>query len=231
MEKKKITGVGMVNALVLVFLIFSSGVLLSNNQPVQTRSITTNVEQRSEFGSYFKEPMIIEKEVIVYVEPEPMVASIEEPEPIIEEIIVQPIDGNFDIFTPSNYTYDDLYKALDEGPHAGLQHLIGAFMDAEDIYGVNALYLMSTIGWESGWGRYHSGYNNIAGWKGGPGGTWSDFDSEYDCVMTVAEALSTWYRETVGGSLSSVTSMYCPDPGYTDSILQIMYEQQSKILY
>lgn len=197
----------------------------------EIRNINSQMH-RPLFGSYFKEPIIIEKEVVVYVDKEPEVESetVEEYS-VHEEIVTQPLNYYFNIFEPTNYSYDDIYKALDTAPHSGLQHLIPAFIDAEDIYGVNALYLLSTIGWESGWGRYHSGFNNIAGWKGGPGGTWSDFDSEYECIMTVAESLSTYYKDSVGPYLIDVTGMYCPDPGYRDNILQIMGEMESEILY
>lgn len=197
----------------------------------EIRTINSQMH-RPIFGSYFKDPIIIEKEVVVYVEKEPEVEpDIAEEYSVQEEIVVQPLNYYFDVFEPTNYSYDDLYKALDTAPHSGLQHLIPAFIDAEDIYGVNALYLLSVIGWESGWGRYHSGFNNIAGWKGGPGGTWSDFSSEYECIMTVAEALSTYYRDSVGCYLLDVARMYCPDPGYRDNILQIMNEMESEILY
>ena len=222
--------IGIVLYIAVSLLIMSWTYVTINNKYayITTSPRLASIESRK-VGTYFKEPIILEKEVIVYVEPEPVETIVDEPIETIEHNI-QPINGYFDIFIPSNFTYDDLYKALSSGPHAGLQHLIGAFIDAEQIYGVNSLYLMSTIGYESGWGKYHSGLNNLGGWKT-LDGSWRDFSSEYECIMTIAEGLSTSFREDVGGSLYAVTSRYCPDPGYMDMLMQIMQEQQNKILY
>lgn len=225
-EHTQLIGI-LVYVLVSVFIIIGTYIILDEQYGSEQKALTASLEPRV-IGSYFKEPMVIEKEVVVYVEVEKQPRIIEEP--IVVEHNIQPINGYFDIFTPTNFTYEDMYKALDDSSHSGLLHLAEAFVDAEQIYGVNSLYLMSTIGFESGWGKYHSGYNNLGGWKNADG-TWRDFDSEYDCIMTVAEGLSTSFREDVGGSLSAVTSRYCPDPGYMDMLMQIMEEQQNKIIY
>lgn len=150
------------------------------------------------------------------------------PEPIIEEYQPQVLSGWFNVFQPSNLTADDIIRMLGES-RSTMRHLAQAFVNAEDVYGVNALYLASTIGWESGWARYHSGWNNVAGWKYSTG--WADFNSEYECIMTVAEGLSTHFRESVGDYLGDITSMYCPEPGYTDNILTIMWELEQGYYY
>ena len=159
---------------------------------------------------------------IVVDEPEEEIAVVKSiPEPIVEEYQPQVLSGWFNVFQPSNLTADDIIRMLGESRDT-MRHLAQAFVNAEDVYGVNALYLASTIGLESGWGRYHSGYNNVAGWKYSTG--WADFNSEYECIMTVAEGLSTHFRETVGDYLYDITAMYCPEPGYVDNILTIMWE-------
>lgn len=150
--------------------------------------------------------------------------------PLEEYPIIQPIDDNFDIMTPTNYTVDDLSKALSSDAHQGLLPFADVFIEAEDTYGINALYLMSTIGWESGWGEHRSNTNNIAGWKDPNTGGWRYFNSEYECIMTVAAEVSTLWVDAVGSSLGNITSRYCPTPGYGDNIKLIMSERQNKIL-
>ena len=171
-------------------------------------------------------PKVIEKEVIVYVEKEV------EPEPVetkaIPEVYLQPINSDFDIMTPSNLSTDDLIRALGNA-RSGLHGCADAIIEAEQTYGVNALYLASVLGLESGWGKYEHGNNNIAGWKGGPNGTFSNFNSRYECVMTVARGLSTHFVNSVGSDISDVAIMYCPDYGYLDLLLQIMGELNNNL--
>lgn len=137
--------------------------------------------------------------------------------------VVQSINYQFNVFQPSKYTEQDLTRML--GNRNGLKPLVGAFVRAEKQYGVNSLYLMSTIGLESGWGRFESGRNNIAGWGGGSG--WYNFNSREECIMTVAKGLSTHYRPNVGTSLYNVSHMYCPESTYQNQLMQIMRELQS----
>lgn len=173
-------------------------------------------------------PKVIEKEVIVYVEKE------QESEPelavadITPQINLQPINYNFDIMTPSNLKSEDVIRALGD-VRKGLHTVADYIIQAEQTYGVNALYLTAVLGLESGWGKYEHGINNIAGWKGGPNGTFSNFESRYDCIMTVAEGLSTHFVDRVGSNISDVAIMYCPDYGYLDLLLQIMGELQNNI--
>ena len=171
-------------------------------------------------------PKVVEKEVIVYVEKKV------EPEPVeakaIPEIYLQPINSDFDIMTPSNLSTDDLIRALGNA-RSDLHDCADAIVEAEQTYGVNALYLAAVLGLESGWGKYEHGNNNIAGWKGGHNGTFSNFNSRYECVMTVARGLSTHFVNSVGSDISDVAIMYCPDYGYLDLLLQIMGELNNNL--
>jgi len=180
-------------------------------------------KERQAFGTYFKEPIIIEKEKIVYVEIEP------EPEEIVESptYTSQEINTQFDIMAPSNITYEQLYEALNNS-RSNMLDCIDAILDAEKTYGVNALYLTSMLGIESGWGRYETGYNNIAGWKGNQG-TWSDFDSRYDCIMTVANGLSNDFAVNNGSDIYNVCLRYCTDYNYMETTLQVMRELEQII--
>lgn len=132
----------------------------------------------------------------------------------------------FDVFTPSNLSEDDLYKSLGVS-RSGLYDIVPAVVAAEDIYGVNAVYLLATIGYESGWGKYESGWNNVAGWK--PNGQWGNYESRYDCIMAVADGLYHSFLPDVGRTLGGVTWRYCKDPGYTSTIITIINELQNNI--
>lgn len=168
--------------------------------------------------------LIVEKEVIVYVEKEP------EPVEVAAEPVVyyqQPLDYSFDITVPSGYTVEDLERSLG-GIRQGMLSSLPAIVEAEQIYGINSLYLLATLGYESGWGSHESGLNNIAGWKNEYGG-WKDFDSRYQCIMTVAEGLANDFVYDVGSDIKNITDRYTPDVGYVDLLLQIMGELQINI--
>lgn len=171
-------------------------------------------------------PKVVEKEVIVYVEKEV------EPEPVeakaVPEVHLQPINSDFDIMVSSGLSTDDIIRALGNA-RSGLHDCADAIVEAEQTYGVNALYLAAVLGLESGWGKYEHGNNNIAGWKGGPNDTFSNFNSRYECVMTVARGLSTHFVNSVGSDISDVAIMYCPDYGYLDLLLQIMGELNNNL--
>lgn len=203
--------------LALVSCIFMMVILVLSKYMIQTRIELLQVRN--------SEPITIEKEVIVYVEKEPEEVKPEESkEEIVEEpvIVEQPIDYNFDIMIASGLTSDDLTTAL--GPiRSGMIPYVDYIIEAEQIYGVNALYLTAVLGFESGWGQYESGANNIAGWKGNDG-YFRNFVSVRDCILTVAEGLSTDFVNDVGSKISDVAIRYCPDYGYLDTLLQIMNE-------
>ena len=204
--------------LILSFIITASYVLL---KPVNERVVIKNT--------------IIEKEVIVYLEPEPVevifeeptdevAITIDEPEP---EVYLQELNSNFDITKPSNLTEEDLIRALG-GIRNGLESTIPAIVEAEKTYGINSLYLTALLGYESGWGKYETGTNNIAGWKGNEG-YWSDFDSRYECVMTISDGLINDFAVNNGSDIYSVASRYCPDYQYLETLLLIMSELESNL--
>ena len=168
---------------------------------------------------------IIEEEVQVEVVEEVIEEDMQVEEvTIIEDIPYQwqPIDSNFDIFQPSYLNRDELIYALGD-IRSGLHSSVDSIILAEEIYGVNSLYLASVLGYESGWGRYENGWNNIAGWKGNYG-TFSDFASRHECIMAVAEGLVNTFQPKVGNRVGDVAVLYCPDYGYLDTLLTIMGE-------
>lgn len=166
----------------------------------------------------------IEVSVIEEVVPEPSIEVVEEV-PIVDEPVIQAVNYNFDVFQPSNISTEQASNVL---AGTGLSHLASAFVDAEQQYGVNSIYLMATMGLESGWGKFKSANNNIAGWTNGKGG-YRSFPSEYDCIMYVARNIEADYKPRVGNTLVGVTTRYCPEPGYTTKVSTIINELQSKI--
>lgn len=165
------------------------------------------------------EPTVIieEKEVVKYIETVPIA-----PAATTNVVNFQPINPNYDVFKPSYLTSADLLRMLGQG-RSGLHSLVDSFVEAEKTYGVNSLYLISTIGYESMWGKYETGENNIAGWKGNKG-RWSDFDSRHECIMTVAKHLANDFKVNTGSTVESVSKRYCPDEGYTETLMTIMNE-------
>ena len=164
-------------------------------------------------------------------EPEPAQIVVTEYPPLVtgavfeEEIQPQEIDLGFDILSDSGYETEDLVRMLSDDAHSGLLPYVDAIKKAEEEYGVNALYLTCKLGLESGWGKYETGTYNIAGWMNNDG-TWRNFSSPEDCVMTVARNLATTYKDTVGTSLGAVCSRYSTNPEYSYVLMDIMEEMQ-----
>lgn len=140
----------------------------------------------------------------------------------------QVINDNFDIFKSSPYTTSELKKSVSGKSHRAMLPYIKTIKKAESKYGVNSLYLMSKLGYESGWGRYMSGRNNIAGWTDG-NGSYANFSSVDNCIMHVAKHLSTDYKKKVGSKLVDINKRYCPDKGYNSMLIRIMKERRNRI--
>lgn len=183
----------------------------------------------NEFVSPQEQYIELSNAVVISHEKELEAIRLAEEEAIAAASVVnlQNINRNFNVFVPTNLSEEDLYRAL-KGPRSGLYDIVPAVVEAEDKYGVNALYLLATLGGESGWGKHETGANNIAGWKTIKGG-WRNFNSRYDCVMTVADRLYNSFLPDVGSTLGGVTWRYCRDDGYADMIMRIMNDLQNNM--
>lgn len=157
-----------------------------------------------------KEEIIEEEEVTEDIVEEAIVEEAIVEEEIIEE--VRYINVNYyDITAPSNaYAYE--LDSFLEGTY--LYGLGQAYLDAEYIYGVNAIILMSLTVEESGWGSSEVAQcrNNISGTI--LQGDYAYFDSFYDCIMFTARNLSLNYLEPDGMyhngyALEQVNLRYC----------------------
>ena len=140
----------------------------------------------------------------------------------------QPINWEFDISKTNEYTTEQL-KEMFRGPYYDkIRPYINAFIAAEQKYGINAFFLMCLTGLESGWFKYTSGENNIAGWMRNDG-SFMDFGSIEECIMHVAAGIANNYIPRIGSNIGKVTHRYCYNEGYTQALLNIMYERVSSI--
>lgn len=140
----------------------------------------------------------------------------------------QPINWEFDISKTNEYTMEQLEEMF-RGPYYNkIRPYINTFIAAEQMYGINAFFLMCLTGLESGWFKYTSGENNIAGWMRNDG-SFMDFGSIEECIMHVAAGIANNYIPRIGSNIGKVTHHYCYNEGYTQALLNIMCERVSSI--
>lgn len=157
--------------------------------------------------------------------------SVEGEQPVL--INTAPNFNPFDLREPSNITREMAYNML-EG--SALQATSSAYVYAEEVYGVNSLFLMSLTTLESSHGRSELAiYNNNIGGIRGSNGDWAYFEDWGECIMYVAEFLSQHYLKEDGMyfngySLWGVNVKYCQDgSNWADMINQIAHELLSKL--
>lgn len=112
-----------------------------------------------------------------------------------------------------------LNKVLED---TGLAGLGSTYVDAERLYGVNAIFLTALTAQESGWGNSNRAktQNNLSGYA-----VYSDssagktFSSKSTSIYATAKLLSNDYlnpngKYYRGGNIFEVNSVYCPNDGY-----------------
>ena len=120
-------------------LLLGGGAYLNHEAEIReyTTSMTTAQAISNRIAKYTPD--------IVVDEPEEEIAVVKSiPEPIVEEYQPQVLSGWFNVFQPSNLTADDIIRMLGD-TRSTMWHLAQAFVNAEDVYGVNALYLAKSI--------------------------------------------------------------------------------------
>lgn len=132
----------------------------------------------------------------------------------------------------SNVSIEDLYKAL-EG--TALYELAPIYVEAENTYGVNAIFLASLTAQESAWGTSQRAINdnNLTGFGVySPSSNGINSNTKRDNILRTAKTLREKYL-TVGGvyynglSIHGVNTMYCmlpfggPDYNWSSSITKI----------
>lgn len=140
----------------------------------------------------------------------------------------QPINWDFDISKVNEYTMEQLEEIFSGPYYDKIRPYISTFISAEQIHGINAFFLMCLTGLESGWFKYTSGENNVAGWTRNDG-SFMDFGSIEECIMHVAAGIANNYIPRIGSNIGNVAYRYCYNEGYTQALLNIMYERASSI--
>ena len=137
----------------------------------------------------------------------------------------------YNLLEPSNITREEVYIML-EG--TALQTLSNAYVYMEELYGVNAIYLMSLSVEESGWGRSQLAitHNNIGGIKSSNG--WMYFSDWGECLDYKARLLKNQYLSENGYyfngySIWNVNIEYCEQNTWADNINSIAYGLLNKI--
>lgn len=137
----------------------------------------------------------------------------------------------YNLLEPSNITREEVYIML-EG--TALQTLSNAYVYMEELYGVNAIYLMSLSAEESGWGRSQLAitHNNIGGIKSSNG--WMYFSDWGECLDYKARLLKNQYLSENGYyfngySIWNVNIKYCEQNTWADNINSIAYGLLNKI--
>ena len=140
----------------------------------------------------------------------------------------QSINWEFDISKTNEYTTEQLKEMFRGTYYDKIRPYINTFIAAEQMYGINAFFLMCLTGLESGWFKYTSGENNIAGWMRNDG-SFMDFGSIEECIMHVAAGIANNYIPRIGSNIGKVAYHYCYNEGYTQALLNIMCERVSSI--
>ncbi len=140
---------------------------------------------------------------------------------ILFSLVVTPLEANayqnFDLTTKSGFTAEELSFGL----RKELKNYAQSFIEAEQKYGVNAVFLASVAALESGWGRHCFRKNNIFGWNG------KNFETKEECIDFVASKIKEHYL-TEGGkyfhgkTVSKVNICYNGSDFWERKILGIM---------
>lgn len=148
----------------------------------------------------------------------------EEIKKLKEELAKYPkaIYDNSDITKLSNITYNQLYLALD-GTH--MQGIVRYIINAEEEYGVNALFLTGLIANETGYGssRRYKEDNNVGGYEVyTPSSKGRSFSTKEESVYAVAKLLSEEYlskdgKYHNGKSSYSINKLYCKSTSTGDA--------------
>ena len=150
---------------------------------------------------------------------------------------ISPVTFNSsNLLTASNATPAKLEVAL---KGTGLEGLGNTYVQAEEKYGVNAIFLVALTAEESGWGNSNRArtQNNLSGYavySASAKGT--TFSSKEESILATAKLLSEEYLNINGNyyngtSASSVNTRYCPEDGgnWSSHITTIANQIVSKI--
>lgn len=131
---------------------------------------------------------------------------------------------SFDLRTPCGVTEEELEAVLKHDLKGMAKH----YLDAEEKYGVNAVFLASVSALESGWGRYCFRENNIFGYGR------KSFDSYAECIDFVASKISKNYlsedgRYYSGTTIDAVNQYYNGREAWAETVKSIFNRMLEKV--
>lgn len=145
---------------------------------------------------------------------------------------LQPHFNPYNLLEPSNVTREQMYSIL-EG--TALQTLSNGYVYMEEVYGINALFLVAISAYESGWGTSYLAMNNnnLGGIKANDG-SWAYFSDWFECISYKADLLYHQYLVPTGAyyngtSTWSINERYCEEGYWSENINSIAYDLLSKV--
>ena len=125
--------------------------------------------------------------------------------------------ANLDLTSPCNLSSEELARGL----KGELKSLAEEFIEAEEKYGVNAVFLSAVAALESGWGKSCFRENNIFGWSG------KSFESKAECIDFVASKIAEHYlsedgKYYNGKTVSGVNVCYNGSDFWAEKVQEIM---------
>lgn len=100
---------------------------------------------------------------------------------LLEEVDYEDL-WSMNITDPSGLTKEE----LEQGLKYVLKDYADIYIEMENQYQINAVFLAAKDALESGWGRY-AYYNNLSGWGS------THFDNPEQCIEHVSEYIKIWY--------------------------------------
>lgn len=230
------TGIALVGA-ALVTTVANTAI-----RPVQVEIISPSNDVE-EIVSY-EIPAVVplaEKELTVEV------VEVEQVVDIVEvERVAKPIPLTYeecltlDLNSPSGLSYDDIRRMMENfierhGSGENMLSFIDVYIDVEQEFGVNAVFLLAKDCLESGYATSYlsEAQNNLSGWTSNNGGFMS-FESKQACVQHVSESIKTNYLSSDGThfrgnsdglvTVSDVGVVYCESDSWASQVAWLMSE-------
>ena len=130
----------------------------------------------------------------------------------------------------TNFTVDDIYKITSGTSLEGLED---AVVKAEEVYGINALFILSVAALESGWGNsdlamYRNNLFGIAAFDSNVDAAF-DFATKEECVLYFAELISEDYVGEGRTDLYSINDKYATSDTWADKVGSMMNSMIAEI--
>lgn len=227
MKRDKIALISLLS--IIPVMVFNPLIIKNKQMPLieTTEGIEIDFKQELDLRNIISKQVVVSKEVEIGKVIETKVVEVEE---VVE--IKLPHYNPYNLREKSNLSQDQIHIMLEGN---ALQSLSAAYVWAEEVYGVNLLFLISINILESGNGRSSLAIsnNNLSGITDGYGG-FVYYDNWGESLYHTAELLSTDYLSEDGlyfngyGS-DEVNIKYCELDNWDSKIDAIAYELMSKL--